>query len=600
MDNQLLTSIIRENSIKYGSRNALFYQKSDKSWTPITWAGFWQSIEDTAKALLANGVKPGDKVAIMSRNMPEWTISDYALQLVRAVSVPLFSSTSAAQAEYMINETECVLLLAGEQEQYDIAQELVQKVASLRKIVAFDKSVKFNKETPSEYFSDFLNSGREPGYEQRLKAVSGDASEQDLCSILYTSGTSGEPKGVMLSVGNFMHCVRIHDLRITISDKDVSLCFLPLSHIFERGWTFIVLSKGITSYYLSNPKEVVDAVQVVKPTVMCSVPRFFEKTYEGVNSKIARSSATKQAMFKWAINMGGKRFDYLSNKKPVPMGLRIAYAVADKLVLSKGRAVLGGNFRFMVCGGAALSLDIIHFFEQVGIHIKIGYGLTETVATITCLLDDDMNISSVGKVMPLLDVKIGDNNEIMVKGGTVFQGYYKKPELTAEVLKDGYFYTGDAGRLDENGYLFLTDRIKDIIKTSSGKYIAPQKIESLLSSDKYIEQITIIGSERKYVTALVVPAAIAFDELMKEMGLEKIKKEYQVKEKAVIEFYQKRINELQKDLSPYEQVKKIVLLPDEFTIQTGELTPSLKIKRRVVAEQFKVEIEEMYKDVIGR
>jgi len=292
--------------------------------------------------------------------------------------------------------------------------------------------------------------------------------------------------------------------------------------------------------------------------------------------------------------MGGKRFNYMCIKQPVPLSLRIVYAIADKLVLSKGRAVLGGNFRFMVCGGAALSLDIVHFFEQVGIHIKIGYGLTETVASVTCLLDDDINTSSVGKVMPLLDVKIGENNEVMVKGGTVFQGYYKKPELTAEAFKDGYFCTGDAGRLDDNGYLFLTDRIKDIIKTSSGKYIAPQKIESLLSGDKYIEQLTIIGSERKYVTALVVPAALAFGELMKEMGLEKIEKESQVKEKAVIDFYQHRINELQKDLSPYEQVKKIVLLPAEFTIQTGELTPSLKIKRRVVAEQFKDEIESMY------
>jgi long-chain acyl-CoA synthetase len=453
---------------------------------------------------------------------------------------------------------------------------------------------KLDDQSNSEYFPDFLKSGKTDSYAEQLKVVSAGAQDSDLCSILYTSGTSGEPKGVMLSVSNFRHCVTIHDLRIKISDKDVTLCFLPLSHIFERGWTFIALSNGMTSYYLRNPKEVVDAVQVVKPTVMCSVPRFFEKTFEGVNSKIARSSKTKQAMFKWAISMGGKRFNYLCIKQPVPLGLRIAYAVADKLVLSKGRAVLGGNFRFMVCGGAALSLDIIHFFEQVGIHIKIGYGLTETVASVTCFLDDDINSSSVGKIMPTLDVKIGENNEIMVKGGTVFQGYYKKPELTAEVLKDGYFCTGDAGRLDDNGYLFLTDRIKDIIKTSSGKYIAPQKIESLLSGDKYIEQITIIGSERKYVTALVVPAAATFDDLMKEMGLEKIKKEYQVKEKAVVDFYQQRINELQKDLSPYEQVKKIALLPAEFTIQTGELTPSLKIKRRVVAEQFKEEIESMY------
>jgi long-chain acyl-CoA synthetase len=597
MENQLLTSRIRENSIKYGSRNALFYQKNDKSWTPISWIEFWQSIQDTAKAFLANGVKPGDKVAIMSRNMPEWTISDYALQLIRAVSVPLFSSTSSAQAEYMLNETECVIFLVGEQEQYNEAKHLLQKVTSLKKIIAFDSTVQLENHVSSEHFTDFLNSGRESKYEEQLKAVSGEATEQDLCSILYTSGTSGEPKGVMLSVGNFMHCVHIHDLRISIYDTDVSLCFLPLSHIFERGWTFIALSNGLTSYYLRNPKEVVDAVQVVKPTVMCSVPRFFEKTFEGVNAKIAKSSSTKQAMFKWAISMGGKRFNYLCIKQPVPLGLRIAYAIADKLVLSKGRAVLGGNFRFMVCGGAALSLDIIHFFEQVGIHIKIGYGLTETVASVTCLLDDDINTSSVGKIMPTLDVKIGENDEIMVKGGTVFMGYYKKPELTAEVMKDGYFCTGDAGRLDENGYLFLTDRIKDIIKTSSGKYIAPQKIESLLSGDKYIEQITIIGSERKYVTALVVPAAIAFDELMKEMGLEKIRKEYQVKEKAVLDFYQKRINELQKDLSPYEQVKKIVLLPNEFSIQTGELTPSLKIKRRVVAEQFKTEIENLYKEV---
>jgi len=594
MENQLLTSIIRENSIKYGSRNAVFYQKSDKSWTPITWTEFWQTIQNTAKALLANGVKPGDKVGIMSRNMPEWSISDYALQLVRAVSVPLFSSTSSAQAEYMLNETECVLFFVGEQEQYNEAKQLIHKIPTLKKIVAFDTNVELDKNVSSEHFSEFLNSGNETSYDQQLQAVSSDASEQDLCSILYTSGTSGEPKGVMLSVGNFMHCVRIHDLRINVYDTDVSLCFLPLSHIFERAWTFIALSKGMTSYYLRNPKEVVDAVQVVKPSVMCSVPRFFEKTYEGVNSKIARSSKTKQAMFKWAISMGGKRFNYLCIKQPVPLSLRIAYAIADKLVLSKGRAVLGGNFRFMVCGGAALSLDIVHFFEQVGIHIKIGYGLTETVASVTCLLDDDINTSSVGKVMPLLDVKIGENNEVMVKGGTVFQGYYKKPELTAEAFKDGYFCTGDAGRLDDNGYLFLTDRIKDIIKTSSGKYIAPQKIESLLSGDKYIEQLTIIGSERKYVTALVVPAALAFGELMKEMGLEKIEKESQVKEKAVIDFYQQRINELQKDLSPYEQVKKIVLLPAEFTIQTGELTPSLKIKRRVVAEQFKDEIESMY------
>jgi long-chain acyl-CoA synthetase len=590
----LLTTIIRENSVKYGSRNALFYQKPDKSWTPITWAEFWQLIVDEAKALLASGVKPGDKVAIMSRNMPEWTISDYALQLIRAVSVPLFSSTSVAQAEFMLTETESVLFLVGEQDQYDVAVQLLEKVPTLRKIVAFDPEIKLNGVNSSQSFADFLQSGRQGDFDQLLLRLEKESSDLDLCTIIYTSGTSGEPKGVMLSIANFRHCIRIHDLRINISDQDVSLCFLPLSHIFERGWTFIALSKGMTSYYLRNPKEVVDAVQSVKPTVMCSVPRFFEKTYEGVNSKIARSSKFKQALFKWAINMGRKRFDCLTNKQPVPLWLKMAYSLADKMVLAKGRAVLGGNFRFMVCGGAALSLDIIHFFEQVGIHIKVGYGLTETVASVTCLLDDDLNTSSVGKVMPLLEVKIGENDEVMVKGGTVFMGYYKKPELTAQAFKDGYFCTGDAGRLDENGYLFLTDRIKDIIKTSSGKYIAPQKIESLLSGNKFIEQVTIIGSERKYITALVVPVENTFTELMKEFLLESKPRTEQVKEKAVVDYYQQLINEMQKDLSPYEQVKKIVLLPKEFSIQTGELTASLKIKRNVVAEIFKAEIESMY------
>jgi long-chain acyl-CoA synthetase len=594
METPLLTTILHENSIKYGSRNAIFYQAPDKNWVPITWTQLWTSIEDTAKAFLAHGVKPGDKVAIMSRNMPEWTISDYALQLIRAVSVPMFAATSVAQARYMLNETESVLFLVGEQEQYDIATQLVSQVPSLRKIIVFDAQVNVQDNELASSFTDFQAMGRDGNWKEKLRAVSIEAQDEDLCTIIYTSGTTGEPKGVMLTVANFRHCVRIHDLRINISDQDVSLCFLPLSHIFERGWTFIVLSKGMTSYYLRNPKEVVDAVKVVKPTLMCSVPRFFEKTYEGVNAKIAKSSAFKQWLFKWSIKMGGKRFDRICNKQRVPLTLKIAYAIADKLVLSKGRAVLGGRFRFMVCGGATMSLDIIHFFEQVGIHVKIGYGLTETVASVTCLLDDDLKTSSVGKVMPLLDVKIGDNNEVMVKGGTVFKGYYKKPELTAQAFKDGYFCTGDAGYLDEKGYLYLTDRIKDIIKTSSGKYIAPQKIESLLSSDRYIEQITIIGSERKYVTALVVPAALAFDELMQEMKLANLPKEQQVKETSVIEFYQQRINELQKDLSPFEQVKKIVLLPDEFSIQKGELTSSLKIKRSVVADIYKAEIESMY------
>lgn len=596
MKDELLINIIRNNRNKYGKRDAVLYQDEQKNWIPISWDSFWDKIVQTAKSLIANQIKQNDKVAIMARNCPEWTICDYALQMSRAISVPIFSLTSESQVKYMLNKTEAMLIFVGEQEQYDIVMNVIEEIPSLKKVVVYDSSTDLRNHPAASYFQDFILPAEGQPDDAALEEISSKAERDDICSILFTSGTSGDPKGVMLSLGNFMHCVKIHDLRLTISDKDISLCFLPLSHIFERGWTFIALSFGMTSYYLRNPKEAVEAVRVVKPTIMCSVPRFFEKTYEGVNAEIAKGSPLKQKIFRWAINVGGKRLDYIWNKKTVPFNINLAYKIADKLVLAKGREALGGNFRFMVCGGAALNNDIIHFFEQVGIHIKIGYGLTETVASVTCLLDDDINTTSVGKVMPLLDVKIGENNEILIKGDTIFKGYYNEPELSKQAFVDGYFKTGDAGRLDENGYLFLTDRIKDIFKTSSGKYIAPQKIESLLGNDKFIEQIIVIGNERKYITALIVPAAMHFASLVEKLNLQSLSKEEQVKHPSMNLLFMNRINDLQKELSPYEQVKKIILLPNEFTLQSGELTPSLKIKRNIVAEVYKVEIDSMYQD----
>lgn len=596
MKDELLINIIRNNRNKFGERNALLYQDDNKNWIPISWNSFWDKIVMTAKSLLVNQIKPYDKVAIMARNCPEWTICDYALQMTRAISVPLFSLTSEAQVQYMLNKTETSLIFVGEQEQYDIVMNVFDEIPSLKQVVVFDSSTNLKGHAVASYFQDFIKPTVSHPSDAVLEELSAQTHKDDICTILFTSGTSGEPKGVMLSIGNFMHCIKIHDMRLSIDDKDVSLCFLPLSHIFERGWTFIALSFGMTNYYLRNPKEVVDAVKVVKPTIMCSVPRFFEKTYEGVNATIAKDSKLKQKIFNWAIKVGGTRLDYIWNRKKVPFNINLAYKIADKLVLAKGRSALGGNFRFMVCGGAALNNDIIHFFEQVGIHIKIGYGLTETVASVTCLLDDDINTKSVGKVMPLLDVKIGENDEILVKGDTVFKGYYKEPELTAAAFEDGYFKTGDAGRLDENGYLYLTDRIKDIFKTSSGKYIAPQKIESLLGNDLYIEQITVIGNERKYITALVVPSAVHFNSIVEKLNLQNLSKEEQVKHPTLNLFFMHRINDLQRDLSPYEQVKKITILPNEFTIQSGELTPSLKIKRKIVALAYQKEIENMYAD----
>jgi long-chain acyl-CoA synthetase len=585
-----------ENIIKYGSKPALFYETSPNHWKGISWIAFGEKIESIAKTMLTVKIETGDRIAIFSRNMPEWTITDYACQAIRAVSVPIYSTTSVQQAIYILNETETKLLFVGEQEQYDKALEIVKSVASIQKIIVFSSDVKLSKDFDSQYFSNFGMNESSKDIQNLLDKKINEGNENDLLTIIYTSGTSGEPKGVMLHQKNLIFCVGIHEKRLVLSDSDISMSFLPLSHVFERGWTYVVLSNGISNYYLKNPREIIDKIKVVKPNLMCAVPRFFEKTYTVVLNTLEKSSPLKKKIFTWAIKVGDKLAAKQNNKQFIPLVLRVQHLLADSLVLKKGRAAFGGKIRYMPCAGASLSQEIVQFFYAAGIPLVYGYGLTETTATVSCFPYTGYKFGSVGKIMPGVEIKIGENNEILVKGNSVTSGYYNKPEADKESFIDGWFRTGDAGSLDDDGNLFLTDRIKDIFKTSSGKFIAPQYIETLLGNSPYIDQVALIGNEKKYITALIVPAFDTLKEYAIKNNIPFTDRKELVKNEKIFSFYSDIINKLQKDLSPFEQVKKFLLLSNEFSIDGGELTNTLKLRRNVIYEKYIGEIRGMYFD----
>ncbi|SDC56936.1 AMP-dependent synthetase/ligase [Williamwhitmania taraxaci] len=595
MINKQTSGLFRHNVEKFGSKNAAYFRSENGTWIGISWTRFGEMVSHTASALLNIGITEGDRIGIISSNMPEWTVADLAIQSVRAISVPLFATTSAEQTFFMFNQTEVTIIFVGEQDEYNKAVALAPRLPFLKKIVAFDSQVILAEDNLSIYFSDLMDSGRVNPMENELNQRLRESTDEDIYTIIYTSGTSGEPKGVMLNNASMNHFIKNHHERLPMSESDTSICFLPLSHIFERGWSMICLAEGIAIYYLRNPKQIIEIIREVKPTLMCAVPRFFEKTYAGVLNAIENASPLKKAIFHWAIRTGAKRIEYTRREQQVPWVLAVKYWFADRLVLQTGRSVLGGKIRFMPCAGAALSDDIVQFFHSVGVNIKYGYGLTETSATVSCFTDTNFIIGSAGRVMPGVEVKIGDNDEILVKSATVTTGYYKRPDATAEAFVDGWFRTGDAGWLDAENNLYMKDRIKDLMKTSSGKYIAPQMIETLVGAHPAIDNISIIGDKQKYVTALIVPS---FDHLKSWIQHHEIvftSRHELVAHPAVVKYIQQIVEAAQINLSPYEQIKRFKLLTEEFTIQTGELTSTLKTRRAFVAEKFKAEIEEMYK-----
>jgi len=447
------------------------------------------------------------------------------------------------------------------------------------------------------YWDEFIEMGKASRLGKDFDARFESAELDDLATLIYTSGTTGEPKGVMIDHNNITSVLRSHDIELDLGDDEVSLSFLPLSHVYERGWTFFCLHRGFKIYFNRDPKQIGPTMKEARPTIMCTVPRIYEKIYSAIQDKSKDAPGIKRKLMNWSLKIGELRNNqYKRFEKKVPFGLNLKFKIADKLVLSKFRDIFGGRINFTPCGGAPLSPVILSFFHSVGINVKMGYGLTETMATVCLYGDTFIDFNSTGKTLNGTEIKIGDNNEILVKGPGVMRGYYKKPEETAKVMKDGWFCTGDAGRIDEKGNLVITDRIKDLIKTSGGKYVAPQKLEITLVNDQFIEQVAVIGDCQKYVTALAVPAFEPLRQYAKKHNISFDSIEDLISNSQIVEFFEKRFEDMQKEFSRFEKIKKFTLLPKEFSMEAGEITSTLKLKRKVIQEKYKHLIEKMYKD----
>lgn len=582
------TNLLIENSNKFPQKPCLSFKKNN-IWNSYNWTELKALVAKTANALKRSGVKVDDNVAIYSENIAEWIIFDLAIVSIGAVSVPLYATSTAPQAKYILDEAEIKVILVGGQLQYDNIISIYAESAFLETIIVAQNDIKLITER-SYYFEKWIEN-------ESIDSEIVFRKFTDLATIIYTSGTTGEPKGVMLTHGNFLKAFDSHIefFKFKNPENEHSLSFLPLSHVFERIWAIFMLHVGAQIYMSENPKMIAETLKEVRPTMMCSVPRLYQKIHSGINDKIQKSSIVKQKIFIWALKTGIK---FTANKKKNIKNSalnKIKNQIADKLVFSKIRAQMGGRLWFMPVGGAALSVELTQFFDALGIHLTIGYGLTETTATVTCFPLENYEYGTCGKALVGVEFMIGADNEILVRGNGVMKGYYKKPEATSQVFTpDGWFKTGDSGKLDEKGNLIIVDRIKDLMKTSTGKYITPQPIENLLTNDSFIQQAIIIGDNKPYVTALLVPDFEALKKLALKLELKFESFEELVNLDKIKEFYAEKINGLQKNLASFEKIKNFKLLPIEFNMDLGEITPTLKIKRNIILQKFSSLIEDMY------
>ncbi|MCD8165613.1 MAG: long-chain fatty acid--CoA ligase [Bacteroides sp.] len=596
-----LAVLVYRRAQKYGNKIALKYRDYKKAqWIPITWNEFSAAVKKVANALVELGVKEEENIAIFSQNKPETLYVDFGAFANRAVTVPLYATSSSVQVQYIVNDAEIRYIFVGEQYQYDVAFTTMSQCETLEKIIIFDSSVvRDPRDTTSVYFEEFLQSGEAFQHQELVDERTRRCSENDLSNILYTSGTTGEPKGVMLHHYNFLEVFRIHDIRLVdMSDKDVSMCFLPLVHVFEKAWTYLCIHKGVQNCINLRPQDIQMTIKEIRPTLMCSVPRFWEKVYDGVQEKIAETKGITRKLMLDAIRVGKiHNVDYLRVGKTPPLSIRMKYKFYEKTVYSLLKKTIGiENGNFFPVAGAVMSNEIIEFIHSVGIDMLFGYGLTESSATVSCTWKTGYTIGSIGDVMPGVEVKIGENNEILLRGRTITSGYYKKKEVTAATIdEEGWFHTGDAGYLKGNE-LYMTDRIKDLFKTSNGKYIAPQALETKLVVDRYIDQIAIIADERKFVSALIVPVYGLVKEYADRENIKYSSMEDLLEHPRIMDLFRERIETLQQQFAHYEKAKRFTLLPNAFSMERGELTNTLKVKRNVLAKNYKREIDLMYEE----
>ncbi len=596
-----LSVLIHDLANKYGDKTALTFKKfgSDK-WQSVSWNQFSLRVKQVSNALLNIGAKPHDKIAVFSQNCVHYLYTDFGAYGIKVCSIPFYATSSEQQIQYMITDGQVRFLFVGEQEQYDKAHRVFALCPSLERIIIFDSSVRISTHDPAAlYFKDFIKLGENLPRQTEVEALYQSASMDDMANILYTSGTTGDSKGVMLTYGQYDAALRANDEVVPVSEKDRVINFLPFTHIFERGWAYLCLSEGAQLFINTYPHEIQENMRQVHPTCMCSVPRFWEKVYIAVKAKMDEAGSVQKKLFYHALAVGRKRnIEYIANGKRPPLTLELEYKIINKTILSMVRKQLGLEHpNIFPTAGAYVSPEVEEFILSVGIGMVVGYGLTESLATVSCVhLDKKFTIGSVGRPISSIQIKIGEDNEVLLKGPTITKGYYHRDTTNAKVFdEEGYFRTGDAGYM-KDGELFLTERIKDLFKTSNGKYIAPQQVESLLLVDKFIDQVAVIADQRKFVSALIVPEFRLVEDWAREHHIAFSSREDLCANEQVKKMLQERINTLQQQLAYYEQIKRITLLPHHFSMESGELTNTLKIRRPIINKNYQAEIDKMYEE----
>ena len=593
--------LIHEQAKKYGEKTALSYRDySCNKWIPISWNTFSEKVTTVSNALVELGIRVQENIAVFSQNMPEDFYVDFGAYGIRAVTIPFFPNSSPSQIKYMVDDAEIRLIFVGEQQQYDTIIPIFPLSSTLEHLVIFDRNVvRHPTDRFSIYFDDFLKLGIQRNHQEEVNRRTALARPEDIANILYTSGTTGVSKGVVLTHKMYQTAMRENDKALPLSENDIFLNFLPFTHVFERGWAYLGLSEGCQQAINLRPTDILQSLKEVHPTCMSAVPRFWEKVYEGVLEKANHLSGLKRKLFRKAMTIGRiYQIDYLSKGRKPPMWLSLEYKFLESTIIDVLKKNLGlERANFFPTAGAAISKEVEAFVHICGIQMITGYGLTESTATVSCgRIGQPFTIGSVGRVLEGVTAKIGENDEILLKGDTIFKEYYRKPKETHEVIDDeGWFHTGDAGYI-KNGELFLTDRIKDLYKTSNGKYIAPQQIESKLIVDRFIDQIVVIADRHKYVSALIVPSYTLLQEYAKQQGIAHESLEELCNNPQIHRYLSERINTLQQDLAYYEQVKKFCLLPQPFSMERNEITSTLKMRRKVIFEHYSEEIESMYQE----
>lgn len=584
---------------KYGDRGQL-HHKPYGHWETFTWNQVSEIMYAVASALLEQGVKEEDKIGIFSPNRAEWHLSDLGSQLIRCIPVPIYATNTEQETEYIINDAQVKILFVGRQMQYDRSYRLLDKCPSLEKIVVFHRGTNIHDDPRIVMWDDFLNEGRKVDYKNEIEEIMSRAHYDDICTIIYTSGTTGEPKGAIHTHKTLMHNswgVGRYT-QYGFEDTDSTLCMLPLTHVLERSWDYGIFSMGMQIWYCEDHNEILEYLVEANTTIMNSAPRLFEKIYSTLFTQIKEASSLKQKIFYWSVGVGRQHGEkVLAGTQPGGF-LSFKRKIADKLVLGKVKALFGSNMHHVNYGGAALSPEIEKFFFYCGVLITSGYGLTETSPVLAMNGPGGFKFGTVGPFCPLVEIRIDpDTSEIQAKGPNIFKGYYNKPEETKEAFTDdGWFKTGDMGRIDEDGYLMITDRLKDLIITSGGKNIAPQMIELLVGEDLFIEYIAVVGDGRKFISALIVPSFENLEEWATKENITYNNKTELINHPAVKKLYENIINEKQKNLGQVEQIKKFTILEEEFSQETGEITPTMKVKRKVVQEKYKDLIDKMYEE----